>query len=463
MRLNQIGRRLAAALLAACALTPVAMAATKAPANIILMIGDGMGGAEIAAARAYANKQGVPLFLETLPHQSSLIVQAAEEGRPTIGDYVGDSASGGTALASGQRTSVGRIGTVPGGASVPSILELAKARGLRTGVITTAPVTDATPASFLAHIRMRFCETPSRMGAFIPSLPGCEGDRKSAGGKGSIFEQVVDAGADLVVGGGAAMAGQPLDPADASKGTLADYAKAKGVSLVTGPAGWAAAPEKGPVLALLSDKVVPLEWQGPGGRKAEKPKVTDPATGAIEKPVPAACEPNPKRPADMPDLATLTRQAIGRLQKDAGPKGFFLMVEGAAIDKAAHDGDPCGMIGELLAFDRAVQTAVDFAKRQGNTLLIVTADHAQSTQAIPSYLLADLGRPLTVGHVPHRILALRTAEGGSMLVGHGTSADGDQYHTGANVSAFAIGPGADAVAGSFDQTGIFDIMRKHLP
>ncbi|MDH7573958.1 MAG: alkaline phosphatase, partial [Clostridia bacterium] len=78
-------------------------------------------------------------------------------------------------------------------------------------------------------------------------------------------------------------------------------------------------------------------------------------------------------PAKEPSLAEMTRKAIEVLSRD--PEGFFLMVEGSKIDWAAHANDPIGVISDTLAFDAAVRAALDFAKRDGRTVVIVVPDH----------------------------------------------------------------------------------------
>ena len=109
-----------------------------------------------------------------------------------------------------------------------------------------------------------------------------------------------------------------------------------------------------------------------------------------------SCEANPKRTADIPTLAQMTSKAI-ELLKD-NPNGFFLQVEGASIDKQDHAANPCGQIGETVDLDEAVQKALAFAKADGETLVIVTADHAHSSQIIPPETAAPgLTQLLTTG------------------------------------------------------------------
>ena len=80
--------------------------------------------------------------------------------------------------------------------------------------------------------------------------------------------------------------------------------------------------------------------------------------------------------AKEPTLPAMTSKAISLLSKKAsGGKGFYLQVEGALIDKRSHANDAAQTLEETKAFDDAVKVALDFAKKDGNTLVIVTADH----------------------------------------------------------------------------------------
>lgn len=77
-----------------------------------------------------------------------------------------------------------------------------------------------------------------------------------------------------------------------------------------------------------------------------------------------------------PSLCEMTEKALSLLSKDKN--GFFLMVEGSKVDYAAHSNDPMGIISEYDAFDKAVAVAMDFAKKDGNTTVIVVPDHGNS-------------------------------------------------------------------------------------
>ncbi|WFR66154.1 alkaline phosphatase [Curtobacterium flaccumfaciens] len=165
------------------------------------------------------------------------------------------------------------------------------------------------------------------------------------------------------------------------------------------------------------------------------------------------CTANPERLSTGLSLRSLTNKSIDLLNRDRGKtgKGFFLQVEGASIDKQDHAADACGQIGETVDFDEAVQAALAFAKKDGNTLVIATADHAHSSQIVDSTPPTSLST------------ALRTADGTTMKVSYGTAGAGSsQQHTGTQVRIAAYGPGAANVVGLSDQTDTFFTIRDGL-
>ena len=83
-----------------------------------------------------------------------------------------------------------------------------------------------------------------------------------------------------------------------------------------------------------------------------------------------------RNPEEQPSLEEMTRTAIEKLSKN--PNGFFLMVEGSKIDWAAHGNDPIGMATEMLAFDRACGAALEFARKNGETAVVILPDHGNS-------------------------------------------------------------------------------------
>ena len=113
----------------------------KKPKNIILLIGDGMGTAQVYAAMSVTDE---PFYMRQFPYSGFCITYSAD-------NYVTDSGAGGTAIACGVKTNNGMIGVTPDGTPVPSIMEIVRLMGMSTGVISTSAITHATPASFVAH------------------------------------------------------------------------------------------------------------------------------------------------------------------------------------------------------------------------------------------------------------------------------------------------------------------------
>jgi len=148
----------------------------------------------------------------------------------------------------------------------------------------------------------------------------------------------------------------------------------------------------------------------------------------------------------------MTRKALELLEGEAG---FFLQVEGALIDKRAHDADPCGQIGETIDFDEAVAVALDYAAENPDTLVIATADHGQGSQMVD--YMDDKS------HTPGLCSRLISREGAEIKVVYATNVRGQlQQHTGAQVRVAARGPQASRVLGLSEQTDLYDLMAGAL-
>ena len=119
--------------------------------NVILLIGDGMGLSQIAAARIKAVGAKGKLHLDRIPVTGLITTCSA-------GSLVTDSAAAATALATGRKTNNGMIGVDPQGKRLPTILEAAKDRGMATGLVVTSTITHATPGPFAAHVKSRYDE-----------------------------------------------------------------------------------------------------------------------------------------------------------------------------------------------------------------------------------------------------------------------------------------------------------------
>lgn len=395
--------------------------------NVILLIGDGMGDSEITIARNYHVGAAGRLSLDTLPLTGAMTTYAVQEAHPNLPDYVPDSAATGTAWATGSKTSNGRISTTPGtDIDLTTILELAQRKGLRTGDVSTAELTDATPAVLASHVSARGCQGPTDMAA-------CPQDKKAAGGPGSIAEQLVDHKVNVLLGGGKQRFDQKIDGGPFAGKTVLDSAIAQSYRVITKTSDLDALKSEKNVLGLFSSGNMSLEW-----------------SGALAQPFPGSgpqrCLEG-QRPAEQPSLAAMTSTALKLLENK---RGFFLQVEGASIDKQDHAANPCGQIGETIAFDAAVKVALDYQQKHPRTLVIVTADHGHTSQIIP---------PPTNAAQPGVFSKLTTADGTDMTVSYATSPVGaSQEHTGTEVRVAAQGPRAANVVGVIDQTELYSII-----
>ncbi len=267
-------------------------------------------------------------------------------------------------------------------------------------------------------------------------MDACPSARKSAGGKGSIAEQLVDNEVDVLLGGGSERWGRTLE--DGSQ-TLLDYATtAHGYRTI----GTAAELESidgladGRLLGLfspshLSRTYAPLVAARGGATTAD-----------------GTCLAQDR--GSEPSLQQMTATALELLDD---PEGFFLQVEGASIDKAEHERDICGAIGELEQLDLAVRTVLDYQREHPDTLVIVTGDHAHSTQIVAN----DAGG--------RRTATVTTADGAPLTVAYSSAEGGDprrSSHTGTQIRVAAVGPGAERVTGVIDQTDLFALMTSGL-
>lgn len=420
---------------------PAAPALQKHHARkVILLIGDGMGYSEITLARDYYYGAAGRLEMDALPYTGSAMTYSLQENDPKKPNYVTDSAAGGTAWATGQKTSNGRISTAAHtNAPLKTILEVAQANGLRTGNITTAELTDATPAVLGSHVRFRSCQGPADMSV-------CPQETKADGGPGSIAEQLLDHKIDVLMGGGRSRFEQTINGGPYAGKSVLDQARLMGYTIVENAEQLKAVPSGRRVLGLFDAGNMALEWSG-------EPATPFPGSG------PQRCRED-MRPLREPSLADMTRKAIQLLDRGDSSARFFLQVEGAQIDKSDHAARPCEQIGETIAFDRAIEVALDYAKSHPDTLIIVTSDHAHTSQIIPV--------PEKVSDPPPGLLStLITKEDAKLTVGYATSSlccsTGHMMeHTGSQVRLAAFGPGAEMFMGHHDMTEVFTFIKRAL-
>lgn len=405
------------------------------PDNVILLIGDGMGDSEITSARNYVHgAAGQFPGIDALPLTGQYTTYSlTKAGQP---DYVPDSAATGTAWSTGTKSYDGAVSVDITGKPHATLLELAKKAGYKTGNVSTAELQDATPAVQVAHVTARSCYGPAA------TTKTCPTNAKENGGAGSITEQLLDTRPDVSLGGGAKTFAETATAGRWKGLTLQQQAENRGFQIVDDLDSLKAvkkADQDQPVLGLFTPGNFPVRWTGPAATKDGGAKA------------PARCTENPARTASQPSLADMTRKSIQLLDRGS-KKGFFLQVEGASIDKQDHAADACGQIGETLDLDEAVKVALDFAKKDKHTLVIVTADHAHTSQIVEA---GSTTPGLTVN--------LQTNEGQPMTINYGTSAQGgSQQHTGSQLRIAGYGPQAANVVGLSDQTDLFFTVSRAL-
>ncbi|MFH1154155.1 MAG: alkaline phosphatase [Pseudomonadota bacterium] len=277
---------------------------------VFLFIGDGMGSAQRLAAARTAGRE---LVMDTFPAQGITTTHAADR-------FITGSAAAGTALACGRKTTIGSIGVDPGGQRLASVAEKAKAAGKRVGIVTSAPLDDATPAVFYAHV-------PERKQSY------------------AIDIALSGSGFDFFAGGGLRDPDNARTRSDVFLGNAFQVLKRRGYTLLTDNS----------LLGQIhpgTGKVVAIHGRLPDHHAM--PYALDIRQGDVS-------------------LAEYTRKAIEVLDCDAG---FFIMVEGGKIDWACHANDAATAIHDVLALDEAVDRAVTFYERHPEeVLIVVTADH----------------------------------------------------------------------------------------
>ncbi|MHC1692006.1 MAG: alkaline phosphatase [Sphaerochaetaceae bacterium] len=284
---------------------------------VFLFIGDGMATPQINAAEAFANAtQSNDVALQPVRFSQFPVV-----GLTTTydaGSLITDSASAGTAIATGNKTLSGVVNmNTSKTVSYKTIAEYAREKGKKVGIVTTVSLDHATPACFYAKV-------PSR------------------GNMYDIAVQLTESGFDYFGGGGFA---QP-------------NGKNKDQPEIT-----ALAVRKGYVYVDSTKEFKELQ-PGVGKVLAVNERLQDSAA------MPYEIDRNPEELS----LADYTAKGIELLSDD--PDGFFMMVEGGKIDWACHANDAGAAILDTLAFDDAIAQAIDFANRHPNdTLIIVTGDH----------------------------------------------------------------------------------------
>ncbi len=273
--------------------------------NVILLIGDGMSLAPMVASQIKALGADGSLNIQKMPITGLSRTNSLDK-------LVTDSAAAGTALATGYKTRNGMIAALPDGKIPETILEAAKRKGLRTGLVATSTMSHATPASFAAH-------------------------QDSRGSEAEISADMLATRVNVLFGGGLKF----FLPASVEGSAREDE---RDLLREAREAGYTFLSNREEMLQADVDYALGLFQKGPL-------LTNDPSE---------------------PSLAEMTQKAIDLLRCK---KGFFLMVEGSQIDWAGHENNFDYLARQTLLFDQAVGIALQFALQDHHTLVVVTADH----------------------------------------------------------------------------------------
>ena len=287
------------------------------PKYVFFFLSDGGGMTHLEIARQYnlqVRNEGF-VIVDKIMKQGSVGVMTTH----AADSLSTDSAAAATALAGGCKANLGALGMCADGTPTISAMELARRRGMRLGLVTNAPVYDASPAAFVCHV-------PNR--------------RDYA----AIIDRYLELEPYVLMGGGKEQflpKSQPGSRRTDETDMIAAFVK-KGYRFADTKEELER-PTSGKLLGLFAPRDMSFELDRDKNRE--------------------------------PSVYDMTRATI-RLLHDQNPRGFFAFIESENIDSAAHISDIASVIHDYREFDRAVGLAYDFYRKYPrDTLIIVTSDH----------------------------------------------------------------------------------------
>lgn len=325
------GLAVLALLFAGCAVTPQnPQAAAAQPKNIIILFADGTAPVQWDFGRqssAVLRKQAFATT-DVVFRQGTLGLLSTQPH----GAYVTDSAAAASAMSTGYKVENGAVSITPDGTPRKTLMQAARAAGRRIGLVTTATVYDATPAAFAINAKSR---RDSQQ--LVDLLLALEPDVLMGGGAEHFLPKGVQGG-----------------KRDDGRDIIAAF-RAKGHAVARNPAEMKAA-SGAKLLGLFADEDMDFDLD--------------------------------RDPAKEPSLAEMAQAALKALAQQS-PRGFVLLIENENTDTASHANDAASLMRALWAFDDAVKVALEFQRRNPDTLLIVTGDH-ETGGFSPTYAQKDL-------------------------------------------------------------------------
>jgi len=458
--------------------------------NVILFVGDGMGISTISATRVFSVGVDGELVMDQFPNAALSRTADADHITP-------DSASTMTSMMTGVNANSGVIGFGPttefgdfngdgDGERLTTLLEQAKQRGMKVGVVSTARVTHATPAACYSHINDRDDESAIALQA-LPT--------------DASYNEALGSGLDLFLGGGRQFF-VPTGVAD-EEGDTGSRADGRDLRAEFQAAGYS--------YVWNADQLA-------GATKHDLPLL-----GLFER---GHMEWEYDRPSDVggePALHELTARSIDLLEGACGRgrRGYFLMVESGRIDHAHHAGNAWRALTDAEELDRAIGEAVARVDLR-ETLILVTADHSHvfTMAGYPLRAAGELAYPVAsapaeylesphnnlfdvvydvdgdgnvvkstdAGGQPYTVLgyqngpgyrgvprvdpALDPFGGLSGLPGAGPNDSeylqeaavplGSETHAGEDVALYGVGPGSHRVRGTVKNSRVYEVMAKAL-
>lgn len=270
--------------------------------------------------------------------------------------FVTDSAAAASAMSTGYKVNNGSISTTPDGKTPPTIMKVAKDKGKRIGLLSTAPIYDASPAAFSVHAASRR-------------------DNEL------IVNQYLELAPDVLMGGGAnyflpsTLAGGKRQDGK----NMIEAFQAKGYQYISTP---------NQLNQIKSSKLLGL---------------------FAEEDLDYEIDRNPQETPTLSQMLTGALQVLNKGSSKNKNKGFVLFVENENTDSAGHQNDVAALMRDLWAFDDAVKVALEFQRQNPNTLVIVTGDH-ETGGFSPTYGRKDLAPAGSANYLNVKIEQLKLIE-----------------------------------------------------